>query len=152
MLARSPIGGLLKNPNGDGLAEDCCCDGSACCPGVTLPDELTATISNKTGTCSCLPDTVILTRDPLPPTELDVVERWFGDYTECTGCSIVLTCMRTIVGDVTTYRWELQTASCIAVATLVSIVCDPLVMVWDCDNTLGGVTNCTDTFTVTITL
>lgn len=150
------LGKLLFNAGKVAMHSYCCCDNPVqtlcCCPGTEIPTTLVATISDKTGDCTCLPDEVILTY--LGSSEIDgIMGEWQGDYAECDGggCAINLKCMRD--EDLNCY-WELGPASCAAGAVFMSELssCDPLVLVFDLDNSIGGTTNCTGTFRVTITI
>lgn len=120
---------------------------SGCCPpGTEIAATLTATISNKTGDCSCLPSTVTLNYLGSDPGG-GIIGQWFGSYSECTSCAIDFKCITQPTG----FAWFLGPSSCGAQVTLVSASCSPLVVIFDVDNALGGTTNCTGSYRVTIT-
>ena len=108
---------------------------NACCDEIGVPSTLTATISNKTGDCSCLPATVTLTWNG--------VSQWAGAYAGCGGCALALECIDGV--------WQLASASCTFVTSPASVSCFPLELVFNANNGGGGYTNCTGTYTVTIT-
>jgi PAS domain S-box-containing protein len=109
---------------------------NACNGDIGVPETLTATYSNKTGDCSCLPSTDTIAWD-------GISMMWEGLYEECNGCGIELRCVDGV--------WTLGKASCVGVATLVSFTAYPFEVVFDVDNSVGGLTNCTETYRVTIT-
>lgn len=118
----------------------CCCgsassasstsggSGDGTCCGLTGSESLPATITNKTGTCSCVPDSTTYTgAGPLwgTPTGLGCV------FPNCIGAdSLYFTCS----SGVWTHNF----------GTLVSVDCDPFQLVFDIS--AGG-----GTFRVTIT-
>lgn len=120
--------------------------GACCCPGVDIPTTLTATISNKTGDCSCLPATVTLNYLGSDPGG-GLAGQWYGSYAECSSCAIDFKCITNDDG----CEWQLGPSSCAASATLVSSSCNPFEMVFDVNNGVGGALNCTGTYRVTIT-
>ena len=113
-------------------------DFNECCDEIGVPSTLTATISNKTGDCSCVPNTITLLNNG--------AGTWTSagsPYADCGGSSwLNLTCSGG--------SWTVETASFAASSTTVSASCFPLVLVFDVDNDPGGV-NCTGNYRVTIT-
>lgn len=108
----------------------------ACCPDK-LPEFLTATVTQKTGDCTCLPDNYLLHNpggdqwSPVdPPNGCDE----FGClYLDCSAL---------------TSQWSFSTNSCVASWTLVSETCAPFQLVLDC---VGAGPFCDGSFRVTIT-
>lgn len=104
----------------------------ACCP-YPVPNAIEATITDKTGDCSCLPDSAILGYLGDGIWESDV-------YEDCGGtCYWRLSC---IDG-----QWDVTIASCVGSFTVVSVDCEDFEVVVDVDNT--GMSNCTGTFRIT---
>lgn len=94
---------------------------------------LSVAITNKTGDCTCLPDTVTITWDD--------VDRWYNDYDEGCPCAFNLLCEDGL--------FQITEASCAASPTLVSYTRFPFQLVFDVDNALGS--QCTGTYRATIT-
>ena len=120
--------------------DECPCEEvvqTSCCPQA-IPHELVATVTNKTGTCTCLPDSVSLSYNGFA----GGLHTWIGSYSQCGGCGMALSC------DEASLTWLYGTASCDVGVTTVSVQCDPLVLVFDSNGT--GL-NCVGTFRVTIT-
>lgn len=109
---------------------------STSCCADPLPATLTATVTNKTGDCTCVSNSFTLTNSG--------GSQWFPDsppngcdtsgclYLECSGGT-----------------WSFSTDSCITTpATLVSVSCDPFEVVFD---VTAATDLCTGSFRVTIT-
>lgn len=157
---------ILKNRKRNKIAksQDCCCVVEICdCETIAQFATLTLSITNKTGDCSCLPDSITLTRSlsvGQPP-------KWVGSWSaagDCMPCDVEWVCGNAPVvsigppvvlgegdkdpcGDV-----EELTLSCAFTPTPVACTCEPFLysMTYadvDCDaGVLDG-----GTFTVVIT-
>lgn len=104
-----------------------------CCENE-LAAVLFATITDKTGTCTCMPDEVIMTWN-------ETTQEWQGSYSECGGCSFELSCETGV--------FNFGGASCTGTVVEVSLTCDPFELVYSVDN--DTLPSCDGTFTVTIT-
>jgi hypothetical protein len=112
-----------------------CCD-------VPVPKRLVALITNKTGNCDCLPDSVLVNY-----LEGGLSHLWNGTYPQgdcIQACDANLECRPDGVGG---DEWRADIASCAVFDTLVSVTCDPFEAVFDIDNTLGA--QCQGTYRIT---
>lgn len=109
-----------------------------CCPDNPVPTNLTATVTNKTGNCVCLPDSGLLTWE-----EDNQVWRspTFDTCADEGVCYFYLSCTAGV--------WRMDVASCYNPGTLVSESCDPFELVFDVDNAFQIA--CTGTFRITFT-
>lgn len=115
-----------------GVVVPCCDD--------PLPRTLYLTITNKTGTCSCLPDTITLTWD-------DDYQQWKypGTYADCTDPDFTLVCSR-----FPSVHWELASTYLATGATTPnSVNCDPFEAVFTMN--AASASTCTGSFTATVT-
>lgn len=121
-------GSGASSPGGDDEVLVSCCQ-------EPVPEFLTAEITNKTGDCVCLPDTINLTYNGNGSWESPF-------YEDCTvPAQFILTCDQD--------TWVVELASYVGASTLVSAVCDPFEVIFDVDN--AGMTQCTGTFRITFT-
>jgi hypothetical protein len=104
------------------------------CATNKVADILLATVTNKTGECTCMPDTLPLVYNPDD-------QHWTSAvYSDCQAdCEMNLECLAG--------KWNMGTASCDTCGEPVSINDDPFELVFDC----VAADQCTGTYRVTVT-
>lgn len=125
------------------------CTGSAiatnCCPSVDLPTTLVLTISDTTGTCSCLPSSVTLMWDA-------GLQQWQGNIPvtgDCATADFVLDCAIFPSANWVLSSTTLGFSTSFAVNPPNTVECSPLLIVW---NTITPALECAGTFKATITV
>lgn len=103
---------------------------TGCCPSSLIPLLLHVTVTNKTGGCSCVPDSFTI--------EYTGSSIWTSPSL-CTGPNITLACFGT--------TWSFQNAS-VGTGVLISSNCNPFQLVFD---VTGDPITCTGTWRATIT-
>ncbi len=125
-------------------ATDCGPIVTECCPDDAVSQSLLGTITNKTGDCSCIEDSVSLAYD-------DIEEVWYSAELE-GGCGNAyrFRFFCTGPGCIWTFDDILMSPS-VPTITLVSCSCDPFEVVLDVTVPAGPPQTCTGSFRITIT-
>ena len=145
-----PNGGtnILVGTTGNPInCAECPCDEpiqTTCCD-PPIRRRLLETITLKTGTCVCMPNSNELVYDDTIIDDHEWRSAVYGEGT-CDNPD----CFSRLICGLMSEEWNYGQASCAEVVTPVSAQCDPLELVFDVTN-LGIGTNCAGTYRVTIT-